>query len=247
MVGGAQGHAVAACEFALMPGDRRARSPIVVPGLGLSPASWAPTVRLLGTAATFMTLPGYGRPAPPGTDLGPPAQAARLCTRARLGGRVLVGHSASCQIMVEAAARSTRAGEPPAALLLVGPTTDPSGSGWVRLAGRWLRTARHEPPCQIPLLARDYLRTGLGGMARAMNAARKHAVQVALAITPCPVVVVRGTHDRIAPEPWTVQLARVAPAGRAVTLPAGGHMVPLTHPTLLAPQLSGLIEKVCAT
>ncbi|MFC5949331.1 alpha/beta fold hydrolase [Pseudonocardia lutea] len=213
------------------------RSFVLVPGLGLSGASWGPTLGVLGAGAEVVTVPGFGERAPRRTALDPAAQACRVLESADLAGRVVLGHSASCQIVAEAAARARR---PPAALVLVGPTTDPSGRSWPRLAERWLRTAAHEWPAQAPLLARDYLRTGLGGMARAMDAARRHRIEPALAATPCPVLVVRGRHDRIAPAGWAEHLARTAPRGRAFTLPEGGHMVPLTHPQLVAPILRGL-------
>jgi len=74
-------------------------------------------------------------------------------------------------------------------------------------------------------------------MARAMDAARRHRIDRLLARVACPVLVVRGRHDRIAPADWVSTLAELAPQGRAVTLPAGAHMVPITHPTALAAQI----------
>jgi pimeloyl-ACP methyl ester carboxylesterase len=53
----------------------------------------------------------------------------------------------------------------------------------------------------------------------------------------CRVLIVRGRHDRIAPADWVSTLTQIAPHGRAVTLPAGAHMVPITHPTALAAQI----------
>src|SRR3712207_9514982 len=50
----------------------------------------------------------------------------------------------------------------------------------------------------------------------------------------CPVLVVRGVHDRICPADWA---ARV---GAPVTLPVGGHMVPLTDGASVAEVLEGL-------
>ena len=210
---------------------------VLVPGLGLSGASWGPTLRVLGAGAEVVTLPGFGRRVRRGAALDPPAQAARVLEAADIAGRVVLGHSASCQVVVEAAARAPR---PPAALVLVGPTTDPSGCTWPRLLERWLRTAAHEWPAQAPLLVRDYLRTGPLGMARTLDVVRCHRIEAALGSIRCRVLVVRGRHDRIAPAGWAEHLARTAPAGRAFTLPAGGHMVPLTHPELLAPVVSRL-------
>ena len=51
----------------------------------------------------------------------------------------------------------------------------------------------------------------------------------------CPVVVVRGHHDRICPADWAATVAGLgAPGSAAVSLTGGGHMVPLTHGADLA-------------
>jgi pimeloyl-ACP methyl ester carboxylesterase len=75
-------------------------------------------------------------------------------------------------------------------------------------------------------------------MARAMDAARWHRIDRLLARVTCPVLVVRGRHDRLAPADWVSTLAELTPQGRAVTLPAGVHMVPITHATALAAQIA---------
>jgi pimeloyl-ACP methyl ester carboxylesterase len=121
-----------------------------------------------------------------------------------------------------------------AALVLAGPTTDGRATGWPTLVARWLRTAVHERPGQVPRLCRDYARTGLGSMYRGMTAARRHRIEAVLPRVRCPVLVVRGHHDRIAPQDWPEQLAGIPATARATTLAAGGHMVPITHPALLA-------------
>ncbi len=209
---------------------------VAVPGLGLSVDVPARTLRLLQpiVGSTAVALPGYGMPALHGAAPDPAALAAQVCDRldaAHVTQAVLLGHSASCQIVVEAAVRDpTRV----VGVVLVGPTTDPRAAGWPALALRWLRTAIHERPGQIPVLVRDYHRTGLVDMARAMDVARRHRIDHLLAGVTCPVLVVRGRHDRISPADWVATLAALAPQGRAVTLPAGAHMVPITHPDALA-------------
>jgi pimeloyl-ACP methyl ester carboxylesterase len=96
---------------------------------------------------------------------------------------------------------------------------------------RWLATARHERPGQVPTLVRQYHRTTLRTMARAMDAARNDRIDQAIAEVHCPALVVRGPHDRICPPDWAASLAPTE------TLPVGGHMVPLTHGQLVAPLL----------
>lgn len=209
---------------------------VAVPGLGLSVDVPRRTLGRLGPgrAPVAIALPGYGEPAGPQVALQPQALAVRLLDGLGALGideSVLVGHSASCQIVAEAAALA------PArvtALVLLGPTTDQRATTWPALAARWLRTAAWERPSQAPMLVRDYHRTGIRAMARAMDAARRHPVDRAVAACAAPVLVLRGRHDRIVPADWAAALAAVAPDGRAQTLPAGAHMVPLTHPGLVA-------------
>lgn len=144
---------------------------------------------------------------------------------------MLVGHSASCQVVVQAARRVP---DSVVGLVLVGPTTDPRAVTWPRLVHRWLATARRERPSQVPALVRQYLRTGLRTMARGMDAARRDRIEEALLLVGCPVLLLRGPHDWIAPQDWLLSLTNGRRSARPVTLSAGGHMVPLTHGDLVA-------------
>ena len=209
---------------------RDAATVVFVPGLGLGRESVRGAMRCGGWAAEVVLLPGYGLPVPRGVDVSPGALAELLLERLP-GPVVLVGHSASCQVVVEAAARAPGR---VAGLVLLGPTTDPRAATWPRLAQRWLRTAAWEPPWQVPLLVRQYRRTGLRDMAAVMDAARRHDLRKPLRDIGIPVVVVRGRHDRIAPAAWVAEVAAVA-RGTVTTLPVGGHMVVLTHPESVVP------------
>jgi pimeloyl-ACP methyl ester carboxylesterase len=215
---------------------------VAVPGLGLACDAPQRTLdRLPAVPSAVVELPGYGLPPAPGASLCPGDLARLLLARLdelAVDRAVLFGHSASCQLVAQAAASAP---ERVAALVLVGPTTDPRGASWPGLVGRWLGTAAAERPWQVPQLVRDYHRTTLRGMARGMDAARRHRIDHALVAVGCPVLVVRGRHDRIAPRDWTEALAALAPRGRAVTLPAGAHMVPLTHPAALAALIGSFV------
>ena len=218
----------------------------LVPGLGLDGAAWRPTVESLPPAWSrgldVALLPGYGERAARRADLRPAARAELLLDRWCPADRrvVLVGHSASCQVVAEAARRRP---DRVAGLVLVGPTTDPRARSWPSLVRRWLATARHERVGEVPTLLRQYSRTGLRTMARAMDAARRADVRDAVAGSRCPVLVLRGPLDRICPEDWAADLAELARGpvadqpSRAVTLAGGAHMVPLTHGRLVAREL----------
>jgi pimeloyl-ACP methyl ester carboxylesterase len=184
----------------------RALSVVMVPGLGLGEEACAPTLTRLSCGARVVRLPGYGRAADRDADLAPATLAASLMraladTPAPV---VLVGHSASCQVVAEAAARFPAK---VSAVVLIGPTTDPRSASWAGLAQRWLRTACWERPRQVPVLVREYTRTGLRSMLRGMDAARRHRIQEALAQCQVPILVLRGRHDRIAPGDWCRRLA----------------------------------------
>lgn len=223
--------------------DALTGAPIVaVPGLGLSGDVPRRFLGLLPRPSEVVELPGFGLPARRDAPRRP-ADLARLVLDHALTGPpagrvVLVGHSASCQIVVEAAVRAPGR---VAALVLIGPTTDPRARSWPRLLGRWLRTAVWERPGQAPQLLRDYHRTGLGAMARGMDTIRRDDIRPGLARVGVPVLVVRGPHDRICPQSWADRLAALAGSGRVATLAAGAHMVPITRSAELATTIEAFL------
>ena len=137
-----------------------------------SPSRGALWIGSPGLAGTVVLLPAFGRRAPRGTPIAPgrlaPPAPRRLPTDSRV---VLVGHSASCQIVAEAAVRrpdasppSSSSARPPTRRPRPGPRSSAAGCAPPRTSG----------PGQIPLLVHAYARTGLVSMARGMDAARHH-------------------------------------------------------------------------
>lgn len=201
---------------------------VLVPGLGLDDRAWALVrQRVTGRVQTVL-LPSLGRRSPRGIDLRVERQGQRLLSElAAPGGRavILVGHSASCPVVVEAAVRSQIV----VGLVLIGAVTDPRARTWPRMLGRWLRTAPHERLREAPVLIPQYLHTGAATMVRGMDAMRWFRTDQALARLDIPVVVVRGARDRIAPQDWSARLSTVA-RGHLQLVGGAAHMVPLTHP-----------------
>lgn len=205
---------------------------VFVPGLGLDERSCAATMESLGQPCLAVTLPGCGVTAN-APDVSPEALARRLISELEARGltpATLVGHSSSCQVVVEAAKQAPGHVN---GLVLIGPTTDPSARSWLKLAARWLATARCENPRMVPSLVQQYTKTGLGSMLRCMEAARHHDILTALAGCTSSLLVIRGRHDAIANTAWVTRVAD-AGHGKARTLPAGGHMVVWTHGSLVA-------------
>src|SRR3954452_713459 len=241
----------------MMAADRRSdgRRLILVPGLGLEASAWEPTVRGLAEArpgafeAETALLPGFGRRAPRHQQLDPWTLARWLVERAGPfdANTVLAGHSASCQVVAAAAALAP---ETIGGLILVGPTPDPRPANWPRILASWGATALHEPPWQVPTLLRQYSKTGLATMARTMDQARRQSIAAVLAAARCPTLVMRGRSDRIAPADWCAALVDAADSSsktegadasrrsRAMSLPSGAHMVPLTDGPVSADALA---------
>jgi pimeloyl-ACP methyl ester carboxylesterase len=203
---------------------------VLVPGLGLDGRSWGLVRQRLAGLSAVVLLPSLGRPAPRGTDFRVERQAERLLACLPAGQRtILVGHSASCPVVVETAARCGDV----AGLVLLGPVTDPAAQTWPRMVSQWARTASHERPQETSVLLPQYRRTGPLCMLRGMDAIRHFRTDVALGRLAIPVEVVRGGKDRIASHAWCSDLQRASKGG-LTTVQDGAHMIPLTHPTAVA-------------
>jgi pimeloyl-ACP methyl ester carboxylesterase len=204
---------------------------VLVPGLGLDERS---SRRLRARLpATVVPLPGMGlaEPVPPLDVL-----ARQLLDRLGEGPVILVGHSQSCQVVAVAAARDARV----AAVVLLGPTTDPRLRSVRGLVRQWLRTAVREPWWQVPRIAAQWWRTGPRAMAALWRVTVPDDTDRRLRDVRVPVTVVRGTRDRLCGRRWALRLVAAAPCGRLVELPGAAHMTPHTHPDAVASVLRSL-------
>jgi pimeloyl-ACP methyl ester carboxylesterase len=207
---------------------------VLVPGLGLDRRSSARLRRHVD--ADVVVLPGMGLrgPVPPLAEL-----ADRLLAEVGPGPVVLVGHSQSCQVVAAAA------GDPRiAAVVLLGPTTDPRLRSVRGLAGRWLATAWAEPWWQAPLVAVQWLTTGPRAMAALWRRAAPDPIAARLTGVAVPVTVVHGSRDRLCSRPFAAAVAAAAPRGRLVVLPGAAHMTVQTHPAAVAALLGEVLASV---
>ncbi|MGW6282038.1 alpha/beta fold hydrolase [Kribbella sp. NPDC055071] len=210
---------------------------VLVPGLGLGPESYAKTVEHLTTPYQVLTLPGYGEPAGDREDLHPRALGVALADKIRERS-VLVGHSASCQVVVETAVTHP---ELVHALVLAAPTGDVRMSSWVDRAVRFVGSAVPESPRLIRVVTPQYARTTFSTIARAAEAARHHDLAAVITQVKAPVVIVRCKHDLISPADWVQRLAELS-HGEARTLETGSHMPVLTN----GPEVAALIQRAAA-
>lgn len=214
------------------PGTPNDRSSLVVfvPGLGLDSRSSQLVRHQLGGRSTVVLLPSLGLAAAHRANLSVQRQAERLLQSLPTGETsILVGHSASCPVVVEAASNSNDV----LGLVLIGPVTDPTAQTWPKMLRQWARTASHERLSEAPVLLPQYRRTGILSMLRGMDTMRHFRTDLALSRLDVPVEIVRGANDLIASHEWSAVL-RQACGGRLTTTDGAAHMVPITHAAAVA-------------
>jgi pimeloyl-ACP methyl ester carboxylesterase len=212
---------------------------VFVPGLGLDARSWSAVRAILGVRSIVVSLPSMGRHGSSDADVQVEAQGRRVLEALpATGDLVLVGHSAGCPVAVEVAAQHPGV----VGLVLVGPVTDPRARSWPRMLVQWLRTAVHERPWEVPVLVPQYRWTGAVSMVRGMTQVRRYRTDVALSRVSVPTRVIRGDRDHVAPATWCAELTR-SPVAELVSVPRAGHMVPLTHPSVVADSIRLLLQQ----
>ncbi len=171
----------------------------------------------------------------------PPLDDLAAALRAHLGEGpvVLVGHSQGCQVVAAAAVVDPRV----AAVVLLGPSTDPRLRRAPVLAGAWLRTALREPWWQVPLIVAQWLTTGPRAMRALWRESSPDRIDGRLRAVTAPVTVVRGTRDRLCDAAWAARVAAAAPRGRVVEVPGAAHMTPQTHPGEVADVLRDAVAR----
>jgi pimeloyl-ACP methyl ester carboxylesterase len=194
---------------------------ILVHGLGVGARYFRPLAAELGPDAR---VPEVREPLPI------PELAARFAD-AFDEPAVVVANSMGCQVAVELAARRPELVE---ALVLVGPTVDPSARSVVRHAGRLLVDAWYEPPSLTAIVVRDYLSMGPLDVLRQARHALSHRIDELLPLVGQPTVVVRGAHDPLCPADWARRAASLPRDGRLVTIAGAAHAAHYSHPREVA-------------
>ncbi|CAN5807232.1 alpha/beta hydrolase [soil metagenome] len=207
---------------------------VLVHGLGVSADYWTrngPELGGAGLRALALDLPGFGRTPAGGRAAESPAAQARVLVEwadaLAVGPAVYVGHSISCQTVLELAASEP---ERVRGLILAGPTG--AGRPWhrVRQLPRIMIDAFREPLPLITTVALAYLRAGPRRVGRTwLNSARHDPLPLVSKIT-APSIVIVGTRDPIVDREFTHTLADALPGGRWVGVEGGSHAVQFSRP-----------------
>lgn len=223
---------------ARVPDGRTTDGPpvVLVHGLIVSGRYMVPLMdELARTHAVYAPdLPGFGRSERPDRALGVAGLADALAAWMRamgLDGAALVGNSMGCQVITSLALRHPGlVGK----VVLQGPTMDPGARTMSRHVWRFLRDIPQERPSLTLLEVLDLLRAGVGRSFTTFRLALDDPVEERLPMVRVPALVVHGSRDRISPQGWAGEVARLLPEGRLVVLPGAPHAANYSAPAAFA-------------
>ena len=217
------------------PGAPTAPTIVLLHGI-VSSRYLVPTARRLAGSCKVVApdLPGFGRTAATGRPMRVAEMAdlvAAWMAASGLEDSTVVGHSVGAQTAASLAAHHPGAVRK---LVLVGPTVDQDARNVTAQIGRWLVNAPTEPPAFNALAAYELAEIGPTRMLRCLRRAVEHAIEDNLGDISCPVLLVRGAGDRVAPQGWLQELQRRLRGSDLVVLAGAAHTVVYSHPVQLA-------------
>lgn len=156
---------------------------------------------------------------------------ARFLHEQHLEHVVLLGHSVGAQVVADLV--STCPGTVRGALLL-GPTADAAARSRPAQAARLARDFLGEPLPLVLVQVATAVACGLPAWWRTSRAMLQDRPEVTLRRAGVPVLLVRGSRDRVVPAAWLRRLSAACPGSAVVEVPGAGHVVHWTHPAAVA-------------
>jgi 2-hydroxy-6-oxonona-2,4-dienedioate hydrolase len=207
---------------------------VLVHGLGCSTDYWVRNGAWLAAAGYRVLapdLPGFGRTDGPRAGLSIVQQAYAVSVFAeamQLGPAAYLGHSLSCQTVLELActepARVT-------ALILAAPTGDRRKKRLLREAVGFLRDIPREPPSLVPIIMDAYLRAGPFRWTRTWLAGKRHDAFDAARAVEAPTLVMVGERDPVVPAHFAAAIARtIGSNARLRIVPHAAHALIYDEP-----------------
>lgn len=170
-------------------------------------------------------LPGYGPDSRPREPLGVDDHAAlivRALTALGIHSCTLVGHSMGVQFVTSAALQAPRLAEQ---VVLIGPVADRARRTVVQQSVSLLVDTTRESLSANVIVLGDYLRTGIRWYVRQLRPMLTYPLERAVERLQCPVLVLRGSRDPVAPRRWCRELAARAADGSLVEIDGQPHVV----------------------
>jgi pimeloyl-ACP methyl ester carboxylesterase len=188
-------------------------------------------------------LPGYGSDPRPALQLGVEDHAALIVgALAGLGVPrcILVGHSMGVQFVTEVALQAPALA---ARLVLIGPVVDRMRRTVLQQALSLGHDTLRESPSANLLVAGDYLRTGVRWYLRQLSPMMRYPLELGVQRVECPVLVIRGGRDPVAPRRWGLELAERARDGILVEIPGQPHVVQHSAPDRVAAEITAFSRR----
>ncbi|GAB3631738.1 alpha/beta fold hydrolase [Microbacterium sp. AGC85] len=207
---------------------------VLVHGIGMGRSVYLDFIERLPGRIIALDLPGFGEAPEPERTLTMARHADLIAAFLRSIGvtdAVIIGHSMGSQIGAELAARHPKLVD---GLVLAGPTVNSATRSIREQATYLLRDLIGERPIVLLRGAREYLRGG-PHLIRKIRATVVHEPEKAYARVKCPVLVVRGERDPLAPAVWCREIVSLVP-GRAEVkeIPDHGHSTLISDAALAA-------------
>jgi pimeloyl-ACP methyl ester carboxylesterase len=220
---------------------------VAVHGLAVSHRYLMPTAHALADRHPVLLpdLPGFGLSGKPAMAYDVRRHAAHLAAWLDLrdtGPVCLFGHSFGAEI---AAALAATRPDLVAALVLGGPTSDPTARSRRALIARWCTDLVAEDPRQALILARDIRDARPWRVWSTLGHSVRNAIEQDLLRVGVPTLVICGSRDPVAPRAWRAAAARVA-GGSVVRVPGAAHNVATTAARQVADAVAGLLAGTAA-
>ena len=195
---------------------------LLLHGIGMGRSVYLDVVQRLRGRVIALDLPGFGEAPEPTRNLTMERHADLIAAYLRHVGAdpvVVIGHSMGSQIGAELAARHPALVE---GVILAGPTVNKAARNIAAQASYLLTDLVGERPLVIWRGAREYLRGG-PHLIRKMRATIVHQPEKAFARIDCPVLVLRGEDDPLAPMSWCQEIIDEIPGAQLEVIPDHGH------------------------
>jgi pimeloyl-ACP methyl ester carboxylesterase len=220
---------------------------VVVQGMAVSDYLLPGCAALAEWTQTFLLdIPGYagsGQPTRPLDVHGYGEAVAHWLEATGLDPAVVVGHSSGTQI---AAWAGVLCPERVAAVVLASPTVDPIARSVPRLVWHWRRDARFPAPGLQESHIPEWKRAGLRGIGHLVSVHLADRLEEQVARLRMPVLIIRGTQDRLSTDGWMHELCRLAGDAELMKVP-GPHTFVWLHTHAWSQPLRRLAERTCGT
>lgn len=221
-----------------------ARPYVLIHGIGMGRSVYLDFVERLPGRIIALDLPGFGEAPEPSRTLTMARHADLIAAFLRsinITDAVVIGHSMGSQIAAELAMRHPHLLD---GLVLAAPTVNSAARSVWEQATYLMRDLIGERPIVLWRGSREYLRGG-PHLIRKIRATVVHEPEKAYAQVTCPVLVVRGERDPLAPVSWCREIVRLVPGPAQLReIPDHGHGTLISDAELAAGIISEFAAKL---